>query len=940
MNGTALKGTAVTPEDETQHRRPSNNPMIATTTPRSVNARAAAHVPVEPTDTEAPWKFQDTDDEEEEERGGDKLEDYQVEKPEPLTDQPGSDATSLVYESEVMLKPVATRETITTDDVNDEGPRTNASINGPALGRLSESFRIASAESTRAQIRYGDSVSLYSSSIRRYLGVRMHQRTIQVGFFRNNYGDKVNWEVLHGKRQLWIGPKALRSVRKRRGGGETHCVRSGDPIVLRNQETGGILSMRNGALVLLTDSYGTNGEAATPADRILHHDRIVPTEAEEFQLVDIGVPPCPQWTFGVKDAARQGNSASPHLSDSDAARIGRMTIDQQERLILDEVLGSLMGLEGHVVRIDSSTLEFMLSEQVSLERSLQNMVTSILRVSTSYLRVRRYLESRAPGYTAGNVTQALCESIDLMLDEYLKRIGTLEGRLRTFGISRGAIALSRLNVELQDDTAVLSLLELVSKETASLSGGSLLNRLLHLRTNVFAGDLPKQDILSRLIDGASIPYMRLLTSWLEKGVLDDPYGEFMVERVKGRVRKQTPEFFDGDTWDGLFRIREEHVLSTVTSPVNIQERVRITGKYWNAVQFCRNTEDEADEDDSSALEELTVRTMMRDPARLSSYVDHMYRKASSQLLWLLFHQYQVDKSLVVMKRYFLLDQGDFLVHFLDAAENELLKKLEDVSRGRTQHWLNMTVQLIEGLEEPAESLWTESSITQPLPAQSLRCQFTAESLDVQLGVGEADARTPSRNPSSDADGLTGMTAFTLGFPKMPFPTSLILSRRNMDDYKLLFRHLFFTKHVEQRLVGIWLDQQMMKEFQPIRTALGPTLLLRQRMLHFVQNLTYYMMLEVIEPNWLSLQEGIAKLKDDSDQRVARSHSTVEALIDMHREFLDSALESCLLTNKVLIQCLTRLMSTCLLFSRQMKRFMEQTGMVSLSSPSAQSLPSD
>ena len=32
-------------------------------------------------------------------------------------------------------------------------------------------------------------------------------------------------------------------------------------------------------------------------------------------------------------------------------------------------------------------------------------------------------------------------------------------------------------------------------------------------------------------------------------------------------------------------------------------------------------------------------------------------------------------SLKSMKRYFLLDQGDFLVHFLDAAEDELLKEL-------------------------------------------------------------------------------------------------------------------------------------------------------------------------------------------------------------------------------------------------------------------------
>ena len=47
-------------------------------------------------------------------------------------------------------------------------------------------------------------------------------------------------------------------------------------------------------------------------------------------------------------------------------------------------------------------------------------------------------------------------------------------------------------------------------------------------------------------------------------------------------------------------------------------------------------------------------------------------------------------SLRLVKRYFLLDQGDFFLYFLDAAEDELRKNLTDVSRERIQHWLNVS----------------------------------------------------------------------------------------------------------------------------------------------------------------------------------------------------------------------------------------------------------
>ena len=130
---------------------------------------------------------------------------------------------------------------------------------------------------------------------------------------------------------------------------------------------------------------------------------------------------------------------------------------------------------------------------------------------------------------------------------------------------------------------------------------------------------------------------------------------------------------------------------------------------------------------------------------------------------------------------------------------------------------------------------------------------------------------------------------------------------------MLFRHVFYTKHIEQRLVGVWLDNQTMKEFHSIRGLLGPTFLLRQRMLHFIQNFMYYMMLEVIEPKWLNMMELIKK------------QETIDDVIAIHKNFLERVIEDCLLSNVALFKSLAKVMSTCLTFSELMRRFVETTG---------------
>ena len=101
-------------------------------------------------------------------------------------------------------------------------------------------------------------------------------------------------------------------------------------------------------------------------------------------------------------------------------------------------------------------------------------------------------------------------------------------------------------------------------------------------------------------------------------------------------------------------------------------------------------------------------------------------------------------------------------------------------------------------------------------------------------------------------GLKGIESVTLDY-KASWPISLLLSRRAITKYQLLSRLLFFSKHVELRVLSVWSEHQRTKSLN-IRAGFGPSYCLRQRMLHFLQNFVYYVTLEVITPHADHMQE--------------------------------------------------------------------------------------
>jgi gamma-tubulin complex component 2 len=59
--------------------------------------------------------------------------------------------------------------------------------------------------------------------------------------------------------------------------------------------------------------------------------------------------------------------------------------------------------------------------------------------------------------------------------------------------------------------------------------------------------------------------------------------------------------------------------------------------------------------------------------------------------------------------------------------------------------------------------------------------------------------------------LQGVDLLQLKY-KVEWPLSVIVSKKALTKYQLMFRHLFFVKHVERQLLATWQDHQVTDMF--------------------------------------------------------------------------------------------------------------------------------
>jgi len=594
-----------------------------------------------------------------------------------------------------------------------------------------------------------------------------------------------------------------------------------------------------------------------------------------------GLPALPNWT-NERPFLTQDFVETYRQNYIEPVSIGTLPLKMQEINLIEDLLFMMMGIEGKYIQLKDevekkSLRSFTLDRTV--DGSLNEIIHRILPLCTNYSTISKFID-KGSQYEQGLVSHGLCSAMRSMLKDYFIFIAQLERQFK-----RGYLTLQKLWFYIQPSLKTLDILATVAImiDKGNCKGAAILT-LLHEKTEAYTGDPKGRDLCLYLTQASCAAYFDMLQLWIYEGLIKDPYGEFLVAEHESVQKEGVTEDFNDQYWDQHYTIERERIPKFLE---RVAEKILRTGKYLNVIRQCGLAIS------CPHAQEIVYCLKERD------YVEHIekaYDYASQTLLDLLLREKKLLHRLRSIKHYFLLDQGDFFVGFMDLAEDELKKNTDDIVIARLEALLELAVRTSTANNDPYKD--------------DLRCDLLSYDLISQLlrilSV-TSDKNNPSHRDSTEFQ-ISGLEAFTLDY-EVKWPLSLILSKKALTKYQMLFRHLFYAKHVERLLCNVWASSKESKKraFHK-KSWYSIAFALRQRMIHFVQNFEYYMMFEVIEPNWHLLEDNL------------RSVLNIDGVLEYHNDFLDRCLKDCMLTSPDLLKIVSKLMAVCVTFSNCVLRY--------------------
>ncbi|RMZ92085.1 hypothetical protein DV736_g681, partial [Chaetothyriales sp. CBS 134916] len=636
-----------------------------------------------------------------------------------------------------------------------------------------------------------------------------------------------------------------------------------------------------------------------------------------------------------------------------------LTTLEQETALIEDLLYVFMGYEGLYIRYhdgydpsgEKSRLvgpHFHIAP--GLDPSLRDLTGSMVAMATHYCALEAFVEVQSRE-EYGAVNHALCAAIRKLLKDYLILVAQLETKvlgdgpftlhqmhLSTIPTAQSVAQLYALAQELLKKNSLLeedldeslgdfdadNIIERL-REGGDLLPGSLSKKkciggnvlaLLTQRLETYSGDPAARTILEMLLREASRPYMAMLNEWLHRGGIHDPYAEFLIGERSDIKREGLDEDYTDEYWDKRYYIREKEVPPQLDS---VKDKVLLAGKYLNVVRECGGVNITSKIDDTP--------TSFDDPRFLDN-VNKAYSFANSELLTLLLTKNSLRSRLRSMKHYFFLDKAEFLLHFLELSASELRKPHRSVNTAKLQSLLDLvlhqpgSIAAADPFKEDVNVKMNEIGLTQWLMKIVTVQGIDQENPDSIMEQYKAPA-TANKDDDKDINGFEGLE---LDYA-VPFPLSLIISRKIVLRYQLIFRYTLALRHLETLLVDCWQEHSKHNAWlfktkdRRIESWKRRAWTLRARMLVFVQQMLFYATAEVIEPNWQKFMTDVddAELGDSVEQNARspfnpRSKRTVDELMQDHLDMLDSCMKDLGLTQGKLLRIHAKLMTGCTMFA--------------------------
>ena len=510
----------------------------------------------------------------------------------------------------------------------------------------------------------------------------------------------------------------------------------------------------------------------TEADRRKKQQRSVPTG--DF-------PKLPAWlstrTYLTSDFVK------PQLTQtSSQMSLGSLPPNLQQNALMDDLLHLMLGVNGHFVtakplKSGQHQREFQLDHTINT--SLQSLVTRILPLCSHYSTVCSFVEEHCR-YSHGTINQALCAAMMELVREHTILVAQLENQFL-----QAQLTLQKMWYYVQPCLRSMELLARIAStvDRGNCFGGRTLT-ILHEITVSLLGDEKSQSLCLLLTQAACQPFLKMLGLWIHHGQISDPYYEFMIQENKEIEKDRLHAEFNDRYWEYRYVIRRENIPVFLE---HIAEKILHTGKYLNVVRGCGR--EVAFPDALELMYSLEERQYIEQ-------IERAYAYASRQLVSVIMDEYDLMGCLHSIKHYFLLDHGDLFVHFLDLAEEELQKSMGNIPLNRLESLLEVAMRISTKKSDPYKD-----NVKVLLVPYNLKLHLR-HIISIMPEQPELRVDPPPVSRPASSTKLPGYEAVSLDY-EVKWPLSLVISRKNLTRYQLIFRHLFFCKYVERQMTAAW-----------------------------------------------------------------------------------------------------------------------------------------
>lgn len=501
--------------------------------------------------------------------------------------------------------------------------------------------------------------------------------------------------------------------------------------------------------------------------------------------------------------------------------------------------------------LSSTNLPFARGNSLKLPATLPPPLVSLLHSLAEPSLLYKNLTEWVKTPAGGLLGQSLRSAINGELRKYLHLVASLEGQIRRAlssldesaprsGIGKAGVTLKRCVVWTREATMALRLLSLIAEESKSKKGGQLISLIHGFSTS--HGDPIVAALAERLLGSVTRPFYDILRHWIYDGELQDPYQEFFVREQDSNDEERQDLKARGmsSVWNDKYEVEKGMIPSIITD--DFAQKVFLIGKSLNFIRHSCGDAPWVDDYSKSSSKELRY----GDTATLEAWIDEAYKTTMKRLMDLMTNKFHLFYHLKALKSYLLLGQGDFIALLMES----LAANLDRPAGAQYRHTL--TAQLEHAIRG-SNAQYDSPEVLRRLDARML-----------QLSHGDI-----------------GWDCFTLEY-KVDAPTDVVVTEWGNKQYLKVFNFLWKIKRVEFALASTWRrcmtgargvlqtnDAGVLETWKSTRGVLA-------EMIHFVGQLQYYILFEVIESSWDELQKGITK--DDC---------TLDDLIKAHSKFLNS-----------------------------------------------------